>query len=326
MIKARNLDPSIRRIIEGMGVAGVSNIHYVATVDGNTHEFLDGKVESDKLHPTIGDAYVNVESGRNDTILLSPDSHSQAAALTFDKNMTHLVGMYPDAAMNHRARIGHSDDFDALVTVSGYGNLFSNIYTMHGRGSATNLHNVEVTGDRNTFKKCHFGGPMNATESGTAGYSTVELTGAKETLFEDCTLGVETIARSAANTVIRVGTDSSRNILKSCRVLSMSSATTPYYIEIGSSVTYGWTMFENCIFINNSSSWTSNLALGVKFGPATTAHRVFFKDCQMFNITDVTDHGKEAGVLFNAVVTSNSCTAGADAISIGLPKSPDHTS
>lgn len=262
---------------------------------------------------------------RGDTVFLSPDSHSQGAGITWDANCAKLIGQAPEALMNHRARIGHSANFDALLTVSGYGNEFRNFYLMHGRGNASNLHCCEVTGARNSFYNVHFAGPLHATEAGTAGYSVLELTGAQECYFKNCVIGADTIARAAANSSIRIGSDgTTRNIFEDCIIMSMSSAGTPYYLEIGSGVTYGWTMFKNCQFFNFSSSWATALTLGINFAPAATAHRVILDSrCCMYNVTDVVANGKEAGVLIGSVAAAN--TSVTTAVGIGMNLIPDHT-
>lgn len=301
---------------------------YVATANGVTHDYLttNAGIPSANIYTTIAEAHTaaSVNDGINNVVHLSPDSHTQSSALTWSANMTHLVGMYPEAQMNQRSRIGHDANFDALLTVSGYGNLFKNLYFMHGRGSTTNQHAVEITGDRNSFINCHIGGPMHATEAGSATYGLLELTGAQECYFKNCVIGIETIARSAANSILRIGTGSSRNIFENCTFLSMSSADTPYFVEIASGVTYGWTLFKNCVFLNNSSSWATDLALGINFAPATTAHRVLMDSgCMFFNTTDVVAGAKEAGVKIGSVPAANTSVTGA--VGIGLPLQPDHT-
>jgi len=297
-------------------------VHYAGKGSGVPYGFLrdDRRIPASRLHTSIVDAYdaAGRQNGNNNVIVLTPDSHSQAAALTFNKNMTHLVGAYPAAMMNLRSRIGHSDDFDALLTLSGYGNLLQNLYFMHGRGSATNLHCMEITGDRNTLKNVHLGGPMNQTEADTAGYSVLELTGAKETYLKDCVLGIETMERGAANTILRLGADSSRNIFENCLFLSMADANTPYFIEILVGLTYGWTLFKNCLFINHSTSWGSDLTVAVK--QSSTNHRLIFDSkCAMFGVTDVVAEADEAEMWIAAVPYA------AAAVGNLLKVTPDHT-
>lgn len=297
-------------------------VHYAAKGSGVPYGFFRDarKVTTSRLHTTIKDAYsaVGRSNGNNNVIVLSPDSHTQSIALTFDKNMTHLVGDYPAALMNQRSRIGHDANFDALLTLSGYGNLLQSLYLMHGRGSATNLHALEITGASNTVKNCHIGGPMHATEAGTAGYSALELTGALECYFKDSVFGIDTIARSAANSILRLGAGASRNIFEDCLFLSMASAGTPYFIEVLASVTFGWTLFKNCQFINFSSNWASPLTVGILNSSPSYSHRLAFDSkCSFYGVTDVIDLAGETSVMFGTVPYT------ASALFNGLVVNPD---
>jgi hypothetical protein len=291
--------------------------------------YVDGAVSSSgngtswaRAHKTIAESETAVGTGGNgEIVLLAPGSYSQAAGLTWDANVSHLIGVYDEAMMNHRTRIGHSANFDALLTVSGYGNSFRNIYTMHGRGSATNLHALEITGPRNSFINCHIGGPMHTTEAGTAGYSVVELTNTQENYFKNCVFGIDTIERSAANTILRIGSASSRNIFENCIFLSMSGATTPYFIEILSTATYGWTFFRGCQFINFSSNWAQSLAVACLVGCAVQQHKLIFdQGCSFLGCTDIVAADRESSVWFNTVP---SATVFANALGAGLPFNPD---
>lgn len=295
-------------------------IHYVGLGSGVPYGFWrdNRRIPASRLHTAIVNAYdaAGRQNGNNNVLVLSPDSHSQAAALTFNKNMTHLVGAYPASRMNLRSRIGHSDDFDALLTLSGYGNLLQNLYFMHGRGSATNLHCLEITGDRNTLKNVHLGGPMNATEAGTAGYSTLELTGGEECYFKNCVFGTDTIARSAANCVLRIGANATRAVFEDCIFVSRASAGTPYFIEVLVGTTDFWTLFKNCQFINTGTA----LTVGILNSSPAYAHKLLFDSkCGFFGVTDVIAEAGEGSVYFaggNYV---------ADATTLGLAVNPNHT-
>ena len=274
-------------------------IHYAGKASAVPYGFLrdDRKLVASRLHSSISDAYLaaGVQNGNNNVVMLTPDSHSQAAGLTFDKNMTHLVGMYPGMPLNLRSRIGHSADFDALLTISGYGNLLKSIYLMHGRGSATNLHGIEITGERNMLENVHIGGPMHLTESGTAGYSTLELTAAVECYFKNCTFGTDTIARADSNTILRIGAESVRNVFENCIFLMSSSVGDSYFIEVLSTVTFSWTLFKNCQFL---TPYGTAAAVGILNSSNAYAHQLLFDSrCSMFGATDAIAAAGEATVL-----------------------------
>jgi len=282
-----------------MGLGFVpGEVHYAAKGTAVPYGFLrdNRKLMASRLHPTILEAYktAGTINGNNNVVVVSPDSHTQSAALTLDKNMTHVVGAYPSVMMSQRSRIGHDANVDALITLSGYGNLLKNLYVMHGRGSATNLHAMEITGERNSLQNFHLGGPMHATEAGTAGYSNLELTAAAECYFKSCVFGTDTIARSAANSILRIGAQGVRNIFEDCVFLMSASAATPYFIEILVGVTYGWTLFRNCQFINTGTA----LTVGILNSSVAYGHKLIF-DSQSFMVgaTDVIAAAGEASVV-----------------------------
>lgn len=298
-IQFSTLSPEVQAMITGMSLG---EVHFAVTNTSTTRKHLlqDKRIHISRVHPTITEGFKALATTdlQSNTLFISPDSHSQAAALTLSANCSKVSGMGAPTLMNTRSRIGHSANFDALLTVSGYGNHIEKLYFMHGRGSATNLHCIEVTGDRNYFYRVHAGGPMHATEGDTAGYSSLELTGAEENFFEDCVFGTETIARSAANSVLRIGTGADRNIFRNCTFLMFSDAATPYFIEVLVGNTYGWTKFENCHFINYSSNWANTLTVGCNIACAVAQHKLIMDSrCSFVGVTDVVAAAKEGSVL-----------------------------
>lgn len=318
MIKEKHLDPELRARLQ----SGTGNEHYIFAAGSASESLYSSKVPTGFKHNTITAAHAAMTTGQCDVAYLSPDSHSQAAGITWSLNNSALIGQAFAGMHGMRSRIGHSANFDALLTVSGYGNLFKNIYLMHGRGSATNLHCIEVTGDRNVFQHCHFAGPLHATEAATAGYSVLELTGAAECWFDHCTFGVNTTARSAANTILRLGAGSGTNVFENCIFSSMSSDTDPIMIEVLVGLTSGWTLFKSCTFINFSANWAKDLVVAATISCAVQQHKLIFTpDCNFIGITDVVDVTKESSVLFCSVPAVNTSVVGA--IGVGLPLNPD---
>jgi hypothetical protein len=193
--------------------------------------------------------------------------------------------------------------------VSGSGNSLRNLYFMHGRGDAGNLTCLSLTGDRNSFYNCHFGGPMHQTEADTAGYELLSMVGCEESYFKDCTFGIDTIERGAANTLLEIGAGASRNIFENCIFLSMSDASTPYFISVLSGSTFGWTMFKECLFLNYSSNWASDLTVAALIACTDTQHRLIFDSkCSFFGVTDVVAANREGSCLVASVPYTDAAT------------------
>ncbi len=237
---------------------------FVAKIGGNTRAYLQGAgIPTAKIHDTIQVAHDEVKSGAtkgqseqiNAKIFLSPDSHTQAAALTWSADLTHLIGMYPSSRMNQRARIGHSVTLSTLLTVSGFGNLLENLYFMYGLNNATDLNLLTVSGDRNTFRACHFGGPTNATPADESGYDLIRLN-CGEVLFDKCTFGLDTIGWTAGDMLRFYGPAdrSVRAIFKDCIFLMNADTDAVNFIETTSGQGRGFAFFDNCAFLNNGTS------------------------------------------------------------------------
>lgn len=271
--------------------------HYAALGSGVPYGFLrdDRRIPASRLHLNILDAYdaAGRQNGNNNVIFLTPDSHTLAAALTFNKNMTHLVGMYPGMPLNLRSRIGHSATVSPMITVSGYGNLIKNVYLMHG-AAATDLIGMQITGERNMLENVHIGGPMAELQSAEATYATLDLTGCSEGYFKKCTFGTDTIARTDSNSILRIGADSVRNVFEDCIFLMHSSVGDSYFIEVLVGSTYSWTMFKNCQFI---TSYGTAAAVGILNSSVSYGHKLLFDSrCAMYNATDAIAEAGEGSV------------------------------
>lgn len=273
-------------------------IHYVALGSGVPYGFHrdNRRVPASRLHTTIGDAYdaAGRQNGNNNVVLVSPDSHSQAAALTFNKNMTHLIGMYPGMLMNLRSRIGHSVTVSPLVTLSGYGNLLKNLYFMYG-AAATDLIGMQITGERNMLENVHIGGPMAALQAAEATFTVLDLVGCSESYFKNCVFGTDTIARAAANSVLRIGANAVRNVFENCTFLMHSSVGDSYFIEVVVGSTFSWTLFKNCQFI---TTYGTAATVGILNSSVAYGHKLLFDSrCAMFGATDAIAAAGEASVL-----------------------------
>jgi len=320
-LKLGNVSASaISSLLVNAGIPYVGNvIGCYSSSSGANNVFLQ-KYLGLSTYGSISAAHSATVDSRNDVVLLTPESHSQAAAVTWSRNMTHLIGMYPNARTHHRSRIGHSANFATLLTVSGYGNLFQNLYFMHGRGSATNVNCVTVSGSRNTFKNVSFSGPFHATEGGTAGYDTVRITGS-ENYFENCWFGAETVNANAAIGLLEFGTTSSRNIFKNCTFHVRATNAGVFFIHmLGPGGNNRHNIFEDCQFIN----WgTTTMTVGISWDAtcgSTDVSVYFDNNCSFAGCTDVVAAAYEGDLWWGAA--GGYISADTD---VGLADHPNHT-
>jgi len=139
-----------------------------------------------------------------------------------------------------------------MVTWSATGCVLANIYMFHGLASSDSEVCFSLTGGRNYFYNVHFAGIGHATQGDDAGAISLQLAGAEENLFERCTIGVDTIARSAANTELSFSSSAVRNTFKDCLFLSYADAVGHYFVNASgaSSAVDRFNLFDNCKFLN----------------------------------------------------------------------------
>jgi len=336
MIKLRNLDNSLKSMVEGIYLPGNAEKFYIGKNGGQFANYWESRVPGDRFYsnPSSGagtaitSALASMTTGRNDVAILSPDSHTLGATLTWNKNMTHLIGAYGPARMNQRARLDVTGNFTPVVSVTGYGNTFANLYTMWGAANAANLIGWSITGVRNSFFNVHFAGPMSTTCALDAS-ACCHLDGGTdgaEAYFEQCTFGTDTIERAAGANSLKLG-GIQRSIFKDCIFLAGSdSGLDSYFIEAEADA-YGWAYFDNCTFINISAAGFDNtMAVALACAATTTAFRFLFSAGTTFHgVTDVIAAADQANVEFGRTAVPAVAAVDND-VYIGLPVNPDHTS
>lgn len=253
---------------------------------------------------TLGAAYAALTANQHDTLVYvaGPTSLTLATALTWSKNYTHFVGVAAPSRVATRARIFQSSSLTGaspLITISASGCIFKNLYIFQGVNDATSLINVSVTGGRNYFENVHFAGGGHATQAIDGGAS-LALGGSggscEENLFYRCTIGVDTVdAATGMMGLIFNGSEAHRNEFKECTFRMRAGNSGAGFVELvtTSAAIDRDTVFDNCVFINNS---TSNDMASAFVIPATAAGEprlILLKDCLFHNVTklDANDRG-----------------------------------
>lgn len=305
-----------------LGIPGIADIH-ILTRSGAYAPYSYWEqwahANNESFHTDIETALGKMTTGRNDVLLISPDSHSQADSITWSKNMTHLVGMYPPTMISQRSRIGHSANFDKLLDITGYGNLFANFELQYGRGSAANLTCCQITGNRNTFKNVHFGAPFNATEADQATFKVIgiaETSGGDglEHYFDHCTIGADTIAWTNGDMIKYSGTP--RMVFEDCQLIMRADNAQVTFMDGTAGDGAGFVIFKNCILHNFGTSLTVGFG---STGLAATTDILLAGSTTLGGATDVIAAADEAQVFIPARVGVT------EDIYAGLSINPDHT-
>jgi len=238
-------------------------------------------------------------ANRHDTVFYIAGSGgiNLSAALTWDKNYTHLIGVAAPTMVAQRARIFQLSTLTGaspLITISATGRIFKNVYIFQGVADNTSLINVSVTGGRNYFENVHFAGGGHATQAVDGGAS-LKLDGAEENTFVDCTIGVDTIDAATGMMGILFDGEAHRNLFRNCVVRMRASSSGAGFVEIVDSTGIDRdTIFDNCLFLNNSATaMASGFVIPAGMG---APRKILLKDCMTLGATTL--DANDRGVLF----------------------------
>lgn len=243
-----------RNIIGSQG-----NVYYWDPNTGRGNDDNTGKSMS-QAKLTLAAAEDVLTAGQNDVLVyLSGDTSGVIVdTLTWDKSYTHFVGLGAPVGVAQRTRLFNSGDStsgNALLNVTANGCIFDNLYISQGSDTAE-CHAVEVSGERNYFHNIHMAGMGHATPAGGANSDSLFLNGGSENVFERCTIGLDTIKRTATNCQLRVDSGATRNYFNKCRMINWSESSAHVLIKyVDTLAADRWMEFEGCKFFN---FWTNH--------------------------------------------------------------------
>lgn len=292
--------------IAGMiGLASVGNVWYV-----------DAGITASGAGKTRGTAFKTVAEGLsaatadNDDVVVVAGSSStgrttEASAINWNKRRTHLVGSGAPRRINSRNGMGFASTVvSPCFTVSEKDCIFANI-SIAVFEDINVL--VNVTGDYNTWINVHFQGIGNATTGDdTAGRSLV-LTGAEENEFINCTIGIDTVARSAANASLELTGSCPRNKFINCDFPTFNDNAGVLWIKADTGNCYErFLQLENCFFNNPDGASSTTMTIG--FDLSTTGNG----DINMLNCNwrGATDLANNYDRLFSNSPTVNTANQG----------------
>ena len=150
---------------------------------------------------------------------------------------------------------------------------------------------MNITGGRNYFSRIAFGGMGATASTGGAAAATSYCiqfgAGGSENLFEDCTIGLDTVQRTAANASVlfAAGAGATRNVFRNC-IFPMDglNADTPYFVDAsGASSVDRDNIFQGCYFYNTINSGGTALSDGIN--PPVGGGTLVFDRCTSVGMT-----------------------------------------
>ena len=248
------------------------------------------KTDLNFLHSTIQLAHDASTSGRNDVVFITPENHTQTAAVTWSKSSTHLIGMQPSKYANG-VLIDHTSalSINNMFYVTGSNNIFENLHFRHAIGTqADNLTCLKVTGDGNLFKNCWFEGPCDDSVADLATARLISLAGANNT-FQNCHIGGTWTPRSAANSLVEYTGTTYEATFENCVFNSWIDATTPTFIYVKTGKAQMMQYYRGCQFIVMSTNQAYDMANLISFeADDSTGHHLFDIGCTAVNVTYIT--------------------------------------
>lgn len=300
--------------IGGLPFGKNANYYFVDPANGSSA----GSGDFDDPCDSIATAFAKCTANQHDTVVYIAGSSGDtlSAALDWNKNYTHLIGMAAPTEMGQRARIFQLSTLTGaspLLTISASGCVFKNFYIFQGVNDATSLINVSVTGGRNYFENVHFAGGGHATQAVDGGAS-LQLNGAEENTFVNCTIGVDTVSAATGMMCLHFDGEAHRNVFKNCRFLLYAGNAGATFVEIADGTGIDrFNEFDNCKFINsNLDNFSMTAGFVIPVFAANNSSRLLLKDCiiQGTSKLDANDRGVLYGNM-NAVT-------GADASGVAV--------
>lgn len=251
-------DVEIMASISGAGVAPFTPGKKIYLDPTNGSDTNDG-LAPNRAVKSFTVAYALTTDGKNDIIfyIAGTTGLTLSATVPWTKSYTHFIGLCAPCGVANRARIFQLSTLtamDPLITISGSGCIFKNLYIFQGVADATSLGPVKVTGGRNYFENVHFAGIGNATQDVAGAYSLKLGSGGSENRFVNCKIGLDTITRGAdTNTELSISSLAIRNTFEDCTIYANMNANTHSLVTlVNDGNSEQLIIFKNCLFLAES--------------------------------------------------------------------------
>ena len=282
---------------------------------------------------TIYAAYQAAASGNNDVIVLigngatsgtarlslanaqAANSAATSGSLIWAKNALHLIGEGSPTGISNRARMAPPTTYTAatflngqsvastpVVKVTGSGCIFAN-FQIWGGFSTGNAGMItwQDEGNRNYYASVHFAGQSDAASAGGTASRSLVLSGGGEHVFQDCTVGVDTVQRTTGVTrTLEFKGGTARNSFLGCVfpvTLASASAASPTIYTAAAAAADRWQRFEGCTFINAVGSGSTAQTALVDLA-ASTGGVVILKNSTAVGSTDLFANATTAGQMY----------------------------
>ena len=133
----------------------------------------------------------------------------------------------------------------------------------------------------------------------------MRITGSGEHIFTNCTIGVDTVARSDANASLELTGSCPRNQFINCDFPIYADAATPVFVKASTgNCNERFLKFDGCLFLNAVDGSSTTLTVGMTVG-ATGNGVIIMRDSWMRGATDMCNTYTNVYVTNPTVNTAN---------------------
>lgn len=258
-----------------IGLAKVTNVFYVDPNSGN--DATNGGRRADDAFATAEQVISAMTAAQDDVAVFagtnSTGRTNESNRIDFSKRRCHFIGNGALRKINPRNGVGAGSSLtgettNALVTISANDQTFVN---MSFATFQDNDIDVDITAPYNTFVNVHFQGIGVAAAGDAAGARALRITGADENEFYNCTVGIDTVTRSAANSLLEQTGTVARTKYVGTDFLSFGDAATPTWVKADTGNCYErYLKFIDCSFNNPDNASSTTMTIG--FDLSTTGN------------------------------------------------------
>lgn len=295
--------PAAESILAGIPRSKGSKVFVVDYVNGSDS---NPGTKWEQPLKTIEAAYALCTTLKNDVVLVVGNGTSQtaAAAITWAKDFTHLVGLCSPIPDEQRSRIKPTAALATtpFVTWSASGCVVKNISFWHETSDALGLVNVLVSGGRNYFENCQFAGAIGTNNATGARSLKVGGANASGNVFKSCTIGNDTIQIVAGVIDLEFVSGAMHTLFEDCVFNHSAAATTNAHVTIAAAAGVGRrNIFRRCLFLNETA--VAQAEVFIVGAAIDRANHILMLDCWMYGVAKWDSNNR--GIVTNVTIAAN---------------------
>jgi hypothetical protein len=307
---------SIREVVSReLGIV-TSDIKFLvkSMSDGYAKNLTKQGVSQGSIFTDLPTAYAALNADANEALVVMPGSYTLTTEFAWAKDYTHFLGNVTPITLGQRVRFTSTTAaLSPLITFAADGSVMKNVlWSQDGSNATTCAINMLMTGDRNHLKGVTLRNLGAAAVAGTATRNLKITSSNGENLYEECTIGADSVDYTSGTvvTIEYAGSATARDHYYRCNILSGGGAAGLFLLLGASSVT-SFTKFEDCTFYNNDLGAGDPLTQGFSLNAGGNGSILLAGKTRVYGAAalETTDSGILLGENAVAAATSNTYVA-----------------